>query len=155
MFFFPCATLYLSSNYLSYSIKVTTFFNQFGCRFRHTQPDSKPCKPFFFGGGGMSSTLNKKPNPKATRVFCSQIFPWRSGPSDHFHHCPAAGTALSGRIQGGAVGQFFAPRWEVLGIHFLRDPLVLGSIKKNRPLTQGSVCFFLLTLVEVAKVFCL
>ena len=77
---------------------------------------------FVFGGGGMSSTLNKKPIPKATRCFAAKISPGGLAPQ----LISTIAQRLAQRCPGEyKAGQFLLPRAEVGG---LGDPFVLGSI---------------------------
>ena len=130
---------------------MTTFFSQFGYRFRLTpaQLDSKACLflgssfdwPIFLGGRGC-------PQHFLRDVPAAKFSTDRSGPSAHFRHCPAAGTALSGRIQGAELG---GKTREGRGLqcwsHFFRDPFFFNLV--NQTFDIWSWCFFLLKLLKL------
>ena len=127
---------------------MATFFNQIGCRFRHTQPDSKPCKPILFlEVEGCPQLWTKNPSPRRPGVLQPK-FPLEVWPLSSFPPLPSGWhSAVRANTRRGSFC-YLAPRWEVLEIHLFWDPFFLN----NRPLTQGSLCFFLLKLW---RVFCL
>lgn len=93
----------------------------------------------------MSSTLNKKPIPKATRFFAAKFSPGGLAPQLISTIAQRLAQRCPGEYKVGQLGSFPGPGGRSWGSIFLRDPFFFGSIFfKSRPLTQGSLTFFLL-----------